>query len=170
MGYPLRWEEIAEPQQIEAAVVQKSAPTDGFQRRFRRLVALSAAGSTVLAFAAVGITSFLLRDRSMPALRQDSLPAGAVVATPSPHIDRRLGFVIVTGSVVNRSAKSLKRVEAVVDLLAADRHTLQSQSAMIDMDTVSPGRTSTFQLTMTDSLRATAYRLRFRKLNGMELN
>ena len=177
MGYPLRWDQIADPQPLEAATVnigKESAPKnrheDGFQSYFRRLATMTLVASVAIVFSVVGITSYILHDRSMPALSPDSLPAGAVVAALSPHIVRKLGFVVVTGSLVNRSAKSLQRVEAVVDLLGADRHTLKSQSALVDLDSVAPGRSSAFRLAMADSSSATAYRLRFRNLNGTDLN
>ena len=170
MGYPLRWEQVAAPQKAEEAVVKRAAHANSFSQYFRRLVAVTFAGSAVIVFTVIGLSSYFLRDQRMPVLPAESLPAGAVVSAKSPHIVRRLGYLVVTGSVMNRSAKSLSRVEAVLDLLAADRHTLHSESAMVESDSVAPGSSSTFRLAMADAPNAAAYRLRFRRLNGSDLN
>ena len=174
MGYPLRWEQLAAPQyeeQTQEEIVVQSVPRPKSLRRyFRRLVLLTFAGSVLLVLSVVIGSRFFLSDPQSPALRLDAAPAGTMATAVAPKIVRHVGFVVVTGRLVNRTGASLDRVEAVVDLLDGDRRTLSTQAAMVERDSIAPGQAASFQLAMVDVPEAQAYRLRFKKLYGSDIN
>ncbi len=174
MGYPLRWDELAAPvceAKTQEQIVENSASQPlSLRRYFRRLVVLTAVGSTLLVLSVIGISRIFLNDRQSPALQMDSAPTGVQILAAAPKINRHAGFVVVKGNLVNRTPASLDKVEAVVDLLDGDRHTLTTQTAMVERDSIAPGQAADFQLEMADVPAAKAYRLRFKKLYGSELN
>lgn len=174
MGYPLRWDQLAAPQFEEQAPIQAEEPQiqrpAALRRYFVRLVVGTLAVCTLLVLTVIGIFSVRLNSHEAPALRLDSAPTGATVFAARPKIVRHLGFAVVTGHVLNRTAASLDHVEAAVDLLDAERHVLASQSAMIDRESIAPGQSAGFQVEMPDAPQAKSYRLHFRKLYGADLN
>jgi len=174
MGYPLRWDELAAPQcedeaREQIAEIAESQP-QSLRRYFRRLVLVTSVGAALLALSVIGVSRLFLNDRQAPALQMESAPSGVEVSAAAPKVERRVGFVEVRGNLVNRTPASLDKVEAVVDLLDADRNTLSTQTAMVERDSIAPGQAANFQLEMADVPAAKAYRLRFKKLYGSELN
>jgi hypothetical protein len=170
MAYPIRWDEIAAPVESETSVCGQPERNPSSPAYFRRLIILTLLGSALLCFAVIAVTTFLLSDRQSPGLRLESGPASGLLTSCAPTAVRRLGFVTVTGVVVNRSSDSQSHIEAIVDLLDGKRKTLSSQSAMIQRESVAPGQQSSFRLEMADNPSAAAYRIRFRKLNSIDLN
>jgi hypothetical protein len=102
-----------------------------------------------------------------------------LIASPSPKgrvalgsatVERRLGYVTVTGAVVNCSARSLSRIEAVVELLDRQNRPLQLESGLVTFDPLPKGESSPFRVELPDNARAVAYRVRFKQLLGAALN
>ena len=174
MGYPLRWDELAAPQceeEVHEQIVEIAEPQpQSLRRYFRRLVLLTSVGCALLVLSVIGISRLFLGDRQAPVLKMESGPSGVEVSAAMPKVVRRVGFVEVRGNLVNRTPASLNKVEAVVDLLDADRNTLSTQTAMLECDSIAPGQAANFQLEMADVPAAKAYRLHFKKLYGSELN
>ncbi len=174
MGYPLRWEQLAlppceeQPHQL-AAEEQVLAPRS-VRRYFHHVLLATFAGSAVLVLSVIAAFSPYLTDRQASTLQLEAPPAGVAVLASAPSVARRVGYVVIAGSVVNRAPATLVRVEAVVDLLDADRRTLSTQTAMIDRDSIAPGQASRFQLVMPDEPVAKAYRLHFKRMYGADLN
>jgi hypothetical protein len=173
MGYPLRWDSIAAPA-LERTAPERQEEDDeeraqarAAARYFRRLTLATMAGSAILVLSVIGVSRLVLADRAST-LALDSAPASSAIAA-LPSAVRHAGYVVVSGTMTNRSARPLDRVEAVVDLLGADRRLLASQSAMVDRDRLAPGEGSSFHLAMSDVPTATEYRIHFRRLLGADL-
>jgi hypothetical protein len=126
-------------------------------------------GAALLVLAVIGAFTLFLNGGQAPPLRLESVSAGATAAASSPIISRPVGFIVVSGSLVNKGVRPLDHAEAVVDLLDAGRRTLRSQSAMLVRDEVAPGQQSDYRVEMADDLQAAALRVRFKRLNGPEL-
>jgi hypothetical protein len=169
MGYPIRWEQVADPEVCDAPDAGAEAQSPSLRAYYRRVVALTLAVSGLFVLLVVGVSSVSLIGLPAPGLRLDSALSGATLAAKPPTVSRRLGFVSVSGSVTNKSARTLDNVEAVVDLVGADGKLLRTQSAILDGDRVDPRQTASFRVEMADVPGAAAYRLRFRKLFGGEL-
>ena len=169
MGYPLRWEEIVAPEIREAIVPEAVEKPAGLRMYFRRVALLTLACSALVALAVMGVFGFLLRGHESPALRPYTAASGAQVAAGYPAVVRRVGYVTVSGSVLNRTKGSLRSVEAVVDLLDTKQRTVLSASAMVNREQIAPGQASSYQVAMLDSPKATGYRVRFRQLFGPDL-
>ena len=169
MGYPMRWEEIAEPEVREQPLEEKVERPARLRPYFRRLITFTIAGSIGLVLTVVAGSSLVLNGREPAALRLDAVPSVAAMRVSTPKAGRRVGYVSVTGDIANRSAGKLGRVEVVVDLLDRENRALRTQSAMVARDLLAPGESSTYQLVMPDDQRATAYRVHFRKLYGAPL-
>src|SRR5581483_9919082 len=88
----------------------------------------------------------------------------------SAKVERRLGFVTVTGDVRNQSARSQSRVEAVVELLDSRNHTLQMESSLIAFDPLAAGESAPFRVELADDPHAVAYRVHFKRLMGPRLD
>ena len=173
MGYPLRWEQLAAPQieelpQVEAAEPQVQDPAK-LRRYFRVVVAVTVAASSLLVLTVVGAFSLLLNGRQPSALRLEPA-SGVSISAPAPKLYRRLGYAIVSGSLVNRTARSLDNVEADVDLLDGEQHVIRSQSAMIDRGSIAPGQSANYTVEMADAPQAKSCRLHFKQLYGDDLN
>ncbi len=174
MGYPLRWEEIAvTPSEAMVpckASDQKASDALSLRRYFVRVVVLTFVGCTLLVLSVIGVSRIFLSDAPQPTLRLEALPAAASVSVTNPNVARHAGFVVVTGGLVNRTTMALNHVQAVVDLLDTDRHTLRTETAMVERDSIAPGQATGFKLAMADVHGASAYRLHFKKLYGSDIN
>lgn len=165
MGYPARWQEsVVTPLQEEAPNTeaidsQHAIPAWGFI-----LVIMS--GIAVFALAVVGFVGLLHRAQQPSVLIAEVAPKGDHVAVASSTATRRVGFVVVSGEVVNHSNAPLKNVEAVVELLDAHQHTIKLESGMIELDPLPSGRISPFQVELMDDARAITYRVHFKRLMG----
>ena len=169
MGYPIRWDEISAPEEHESVLQQEVKASLSLRPYFRKVIALTLAGSSILVLTVVGVTSVKLDGGQPAALQLESVPEGTQAAAATPRVIRRVGYVTVAGSVTNRTAATLDRVEAVVELLDRERHALRSESSMIARNSIAPGQISAFQVEMADDPRAVAYRFHFKKLYGADL-
>jgi hypothetical protein len=126
--------------------------------------------STVCGLAVIGAMSVVnaLRPPSDLHLVRSS-DTGARATLASAAVDRKLGFVTVSGTVLSRNPQALPRVEAVVELLDADNRTLQVESGMVAFDPLPSGQAAPFQVEVTDVPQAVGYRVRFRQLDGQYL-
>ena len=170
MACPMRWETPSEQERPELVVEKTNKRSKRPNGYVRRLVVATTLGSATALCAVLGVSSHCLGEHKLQALQFDAATSGKSVFAGQPMIERRVGFVIVSGTMVNRTHRPLKQVEAVVDLLDANRHPIRTETAMIDRAAVAPGSASSFRLEMTDSPAAAAYRLRFRKISGVDLN
>ncbi|HLJ55550.1 MAG TPA: FxLYD domain-containing protein [Chthonomonadaceae bacterium] len=175
MGYPLRWESIAAPVLEQCAPEHRAEDDEERERaraaaRYFRCVALATlAGCAVLVLSVIGFSRLRLDAGSAPALALDSAPnSGAIQSTP--YVVRHAGYVVVSGMMVNRTARPQERLEAVVELLDSNRRALATQSAMVDRDAIAPGEGTSFQLAMADVPAARAYRIHFKRLFGPDVN
>src|SRR5262249_36244127 len=103
-------------------------------------------------------------------LRFDALPEGQEVTASHPAIERRLGFITVTGSISSHATRPLAQVEAVVELLDAKNETIQVEEGLIEFDPLLPAQTAPFRVDLPDNTHAVAYRVRFKQLTGAMLN
>jgi hypothetical protein len=168
MGQPMRCEQLETPE-VPVQPVKARPPRRSLRAYYRRLLLVTFAVSALAVAAVIGASTLALSDRQAPPLRLSEVAAGRAISVAAPAVSRRVGFVTVSGSLVNRSGSPLERVESVVDLLDAQQHTLGSASAMIDRDRIDPGQPSRFQVELPDKTAATSYRLRFRTLYGTDL-
>jgi len=165
MGYPIRWDEIAVPAEHEGMVGGQTEQTASLRAYFHRLTAATVAGAILVCLIVVAVSGLLLRDQHGPALRLDSVTGSDILAVGTPKVVRKLGFVTVTGTVVNRSSATKADVEAVVDLMDHKRNVLSTHSALVERDKMGPGEESSFRIEMADVPDASAYALRFRPLH-----
>ena len=170
MGYPLRWEQFAEPQCQARIVVQAVPITNSLKRYYYRVSAITLAIASLLIVTVITTFNFILADHVGPTLKVDTATRGIAISSLEPTVVRHLGYVAVSGKLLNRTPNSLRHVEAVVDLLDASRNTLRTQSAMVEREAIAPGQKSSFQLEMKDEPGATSMRLRFKNLYGSYLN
>lgn len=170
MSVPLRWEEIApqEPQTVAPPPRRhKTKPRRSVARVAARLFCFAVIGSLSCIGAATvvkGLTPETTLRREMPA------SSGSEVTLGSATVERRLGYVTVTGEVANQTKASLSKVEAVVELMDARNQTVRMESALISFNPLPAGRVSPFQVQVPDDSRAVAYRVRFKELLGAPLN
>lgn len=109
--------------------------------------------------------------RPAPGLHLISSPeAGAKAVLDSASVERKLGFVTVSGTVLSHAGKSMPRVEAVVELLDAQNRTVQVESGMVAFDPLPSGQAAPFRVDVTDVPQAVGYRVRFRQADGFCLN
>ena len=94
--------------------------------------------------------------------------SGFPIALDSSSIERKLGFVSISGSALSESRSPLNHVEAVVELLDAKHHTLKVESALLELDPIPANQTAPFHIELTDNPNAAAYRIRFRQMAGTE--
>jgi hypothetical protein len=168
----MRWEHGSEPE-APSALPGTSLRRRRASRRSRlvRLTLCGALCSVLGGLTVVGTQSALNAARAAAGLHlvASSAPKGKV-ALGSATVERRLGYVTVTGDVVNRSARSLTRIEAVVELLDKQNRPLQLESGLITFDPLPRGESSPFRVELPDNVRAVAFRVRFRQLLGAALN
>lgn len=139
----------------------------------RWFAALSAAtltlATSVATFALV--RKLALSAPALPALVKIETPALAQIAAPtSLQSERRLGFLSVTGEVVNQTANPLTHVEAVLELMDADGRVVQTASSVVEFDPIPARGKSGFNIATPDSPNVAAYRVQFRELLGRNLN
>ena len=171
MSVPLRWQDPADFQE------PLPAPALTPRRRFRRmqplrLIAMMSALCLVMsACTALGVRIGSANAASTSILRPVSAPSiNGRVLLANANVERRLGFVTVTGSVFNRSHQKLSNVEAVVELLDSHNRTVQVESALISFDPLPAGQAAPFKVEMPDSANAVAYRTGVRSMFGSSLD
>ena len=173
MAMPMRWEE---PETLEA-VVEIPAAQPLRRPRVRKRRRMARGLFRLSAFAGLGLLGItgvkaLLPVSSSPttlSLTQDSL-TGTQVALQAAKSERHLGFVTVTGNVVNKTTANLPKVETVVELLNAQNQTVQVESGMLAFDPLPSGQSVPFRVEMTDATNAVSYRVRFKHLMGGSLH
>lgn len=173
MSVPLRWEPLAIPEPSnppQCSPLRRRRETRQHGRRFRTvLVAFSRV--SLFALAVVGAWTLLQAAWKTPDLHLTPASAsGGQVTLASASAERQLGYVTVSGSVQNHAQNRLAQVEAVVELLDRQNHTVKVESALVAFDPLPPGETSPFRVEVPDTDRAVAYRVRFKKLLGGALN
>ena len=90
----------------------------------------------------------------------------AVVALKSTRAERRLGFITLTGTMVNQGDNSLRNVEAVVEYFDTARNLVRVDSALIEVPNLMSAGESGFEVHSRDSAEIKSYRVRFRSLLG----
>lgn len=168
----MRWE----PVPLQESPVE--LPGGQFRRRriTRRGKALRRATWAVLKvsvclLAVVGAGSVLRATQPTPALVLETpTVVNGQAALGSASVERRLGFVTVTGTAVSRAKRPLTNVEAVVELLDAKKQTIQVESALTTFSPLQPGGTTPFRVEIPDDSRVVSYRIRFKQLLGASLN
>ena len=169
----MRWED---PEPFEPTPAPTPVMRPVRRARLSRRQRLRAAGallmlSAVCGLAVIGAVSVVNAFRPAPALHLvRSSDTGARATLTSASVDRKLGFVTVSGTVLSHNPQALPRVEAVVELLDADNRTVQVESGMVAFDPLPSGQAAPFQVEVTDVPRAVGYRIRFRQLDGLCLN
>ncbi|HZP81136.1 MAG TPA: FxLYD domain-containing protein [Chthonomonadaceae bacterium] len=169
MSVPMRWEtpvETAAPERAPAPLRRRRV------RRARRLRALLGlmGSAAILALGAAGVRSLALGTRPAELRLLAAAPSSQQVRLGGAKVERRLGFVTVTGDVRNQSARSQSRVEAVVELLDSRNHTLQMESSLIAFDPLAAGESAPFRVELADDPHAVAYRVHFKRLMGPRLD
>ncbi len=172
MSVPMRWQE---PEIIEEPLFAPHVPLR--RRATRRLnglratLAFGAACLTMSACTALGFQIGKANAANTPTLRMVSLPAAnGQVALTNAALERKLGFVTVTGGVFSRAKHNLSQVEAVVELLDSQNRTLQVQSALVALDPLAVGQSAPFRVEMNDNPRAAGWRVHFRQMFGASLD
>lgn len=179
MSLPMRWEDpeayeptpaptpAAPPLRMEKA--QRKARTS-VRRRVRAVCGI-VVFATLCGLAVVGAGSVVNAMRPTPGLHLiASSDVGAKAVLNSSSIERKLGFVTVSGTVLSHTSQALPRVEAVVELLDAQNKTVQVESGMVAFDPLPSGQAAPFHIEVTDVPQAVGYRIRFRQLDGLCLN
>ena len=136
MGLPLRWEPEITPEIQEAPANPAPLRRRRTAQRWRALRASALLFSlvAVLVLAAVGAQALWRAARPRALAVTAPASPGAQVRVASSEVERRLGFVTLTGSVANRTAAPLRNVEAVVELLDAKGRPVQMERALIGLD------------------------------------
>ena len=173
MSLPMRWEDPESNETISVPTLSLKPMRKARLSRRQRLRAFCgvAAFSALCGLAIIGACSVVNALRPTPELQlRTSSEAGAKATLASATVERKLGFVTVSGSVLSHNSQALPRVEAVVELLDAQNRTVQVESSMVAFDPLPSGQAAPFQVEVTDVPRAVAYRVRFRQLDGLCLN
>ncbi len=169
MSVPMRWErmEPASPP-VAPSPLRRRKPR---RRRALRVAVLLFGSLGMFGLAAVGVRSLALSIGAPPTLTLARFaPSGGQVALVGAQAERRLGFVTVTGNVVNHSHNAQPRVEAVVELLDPQNQTVQMESSLLPFDPLDKGESAPFRVELTDDTRAVAYRVRFKQFLGSRLD
>lgn len=172
MSLPMRWED---PEVVESIPVPAMKPIRraGLSRRQRlRAICGFITLSAVCGLAVIGANSVVnaLRPAAELHLAASSVGAGVKATLASASVERKLGFVTVSGTVLSRYGQAMPRVEAVVELLDAQNRTVQVDSGMVAFDPLPAGEAAPFRVEITDVPQAVGYRVRFRQLDGFCLN
>ena len=173
MSVPMRWQdpEITKETIQSPSISLRRQPA----RRMNSLRVVLGVGSACLimsACTALGIQIGNANAMSQQNLRLVSVPGNheRIIMT-NATIDRRLGFVTVTGSVFNATKhETLPNVEVVVELLDIHNHTLGVQPALITYNPLPAGQVSPFSVEMNDDPKAVGVRIRPRKMFGGPLD
>jgi len=163
MSVPLRWQEpdiTQEPIHTPQMPLRRRS-----SRRLQRMRVTLVLGATCLlmgACTALGIRIGSASVNSAQGLHLVPTPSssGRVTLT-NATLDRRLGFVTVTGNVFSRAKSAIPNVEATVELLDSKNHTVQIQPAMV-AGSLPAGQSTPFRVEMLDDARAVGYRIHFR--------
>ncbi len=167
MSLPMRWES----QQEESPAAPPMRTHRPLRRREARRAKMMRAGVGLIAvlavcgLAGVGAARVSGSARGTEDLKPVTSAAGPL-ALGKTSVERRLGFVTVTGSATNCLARPLHQVEAVVELLDAHKQTVQVESALVAFGNVPARDTTPFRVELNDNARAVAYRVRFKPLFG----
>ena len=125
--------------------------------------------AVVIAFALFGAFNFAHLFAPTNELKMEKMGVSAVpVSLDSSSIERKLGFVSISGSASSDSRSPLKHVEAVVELLDGKHHTLKVESALLELDPIPANQAVPFHVELADNPNAAAYRIRFRQMTGTE--
>lgn len=166
MSVRMRWEE---QYFLETAPVAVTCPT---VRRPRTLE--SAAALMLCALIAAGICATVraaIGDGSAPMLTLSRSIAGVgPLALMGASAERRLGYVTVVGDVTSNSVTPLSGVEATVELVDKAGATVRYEAGMIAFDSIRPGESSPFKVTLQDDPRAVSYCVHFKELLGRRLD
>ena len=179
MSLPMRWEDprdyTSNPVQTAAEIPLRieqplrKARSSG-RRRLRALCGVAAA-MTLCLLAIVGAATVVGALRPAAELHLVAASGfGAKATLGSASVERKLGFVTVSGTVFSHNSQALPRVEAVVELLDAQNKTVQVESGMVAFDPLPSGEAAPFRVEVTDVPQAVGYRVRFRQLDGLCLN
>src|SRR4051795_4598948 len=100
----------------------------------------------------------------------------AAVAQKKPDVQvvdskavREIGKITVDGKVKVSGDKSLKGLVIIFDFRSAEKEVVTSQKAVIDEDTMEPGKEGVFHSEMADSARAVRYTVRAFDMHEKEL-
>jgi len=173
MSLPMRWEdpESYEPIPVPTLTLKPTRKTRLSRRQRVRAFCGIVALSGLCGLAIVGAATVVNALRPAPQLRLvASSDFGAKATLASASVDRKLGFVTVSGTVLSHNSQALPRVEAVVELLDAQNRTVQVEDGMVSFDPLPPGQAAPFHVEVTDVPQAVGYRVRFRQLDGLCLN
>ena len=172
MSLPLRWDQPELPAHAEQPL--RSPHRRRRPARIARIFAaitLLTAGSSVLVLAGVGARTAWSNIHAGSDLKLiDPVIDRPQVALSTPSVERRLGFVTVTGTVANAASIAQHNVEAVVELVDPENRTVRMESAMIAFDPLGPKQSAPFRVEIPDDSRAVGYRVRFKKLSGESLD
>jgi hypothetical protein len=169
----MRWEdpEPFEPTPVPTLVMKPKRRARLSRRQRLRAACAVIAFSTLCGLAVIGAASVVSALRPTTELHLvASSDTGAKATLVSASVDRKLGFVTVSGTVLSRNSQAIPRVEAVVELLDAQNRTLQVESGMVAFDPLPSGQAAPFRVEVTDVPQAVGYRVRFRQLDGLCLN
>ncbi len=169
MSMPLRIEELARPEPVVELRISRARRRRGPDRAGRAVLicALLALGWVVFA---VGSARGSAGDSTAPLAIAPFSPGSGTLALNGLHVERRLGFVSVAGSVRNRAAHPIPRVTAVVELLDASDRVVQTDSALVAFDPLPAGEAAPFKVECSDAKEAVKLRVRFQELGGALLN
>lgn len=168
MSMPMRSECCVAPVQEEAPSLR---PRKNSPRGRRALVrgVVSIALITVCGVAAAGVWSGM--HGAADSLNQvKAAPAAGLVRVGSAASERRLGYVIVTGTISNCGKRPLTHVEVVTELLDKQNQTLRMESGLVAFDPLMPGDSAPYRIVLPDDSRATAHRERVRQFFGSRLD
>lgn len=173
MSLPMRWEdpEVYESIPVPISIVKPLRKARLSRRQGLRAVCAVAALTTLCGLSVFGAISVFSALRPAADLHLvASSDTGAKATLASAAVERKLGFVTVSGTVLSHNSQAIPRVEAVVELLDAQNRTLRVESGMVAFDPLPSGQAAPFQVEVTDVPQAVGYRVRFRQLDGLCLN
>ncbi len=117
------------------------------------------------------VQKFVLSTPTLPALIALETPVLAKLALPlNLQTERRLGFLNVTGEVVNQTESPISHVEAVVELVDSAGRVVQTSSSLVEFDPLPARGKSGFNISLQDRANASSYRVQFREMLGRNLN
>jgi hypothetical protein len=124
--------------------------------------------AVLFVLAGIGAASLLARRGDWELRLVPASPGATPAVLASSTIERKLGFVTVTGSVTSYAARPLRNVQAVVELLDARSHPVQVEAALLPYSSLAPGQTAPFRVEVTDSAAVKGYRVTFAELDSSE--
>lgn len=94
-------------------------------------------------------------------------PDGNTVEAAFPYIERRHGFVTVTGEARCMGGQALADPLAVIELRDASGRLLRVERALLNARTLHPGVRATYTVVMSDHAEAAQLRIQFAELRGV---